>query len=805
MNAAAFVPSPDQASPDVRHARSRSEIEDGHPVGLEHRTRLNSNQSLDRPSFKHRRVHGKALDLGLQSAIPEEGSTSPPTSQSPSSASRPDLDMMHPTVFRAAHKLSSINWIGSSPMFGHMPDLQDHMDSQPDISSAIPNGTFNSSSLLPLNNSPLALLDINSAYHAGSPASANQGKKRQGYYYVDGGGARLPRVKKRRLNVDAFEYPPLDIQSPGDFYFAIPHIPESSSAKPRVDFVTYTAITAAFRDHCIHNTLLQPCFEDTPFIPLNTMNHLIDLYIAHMHPLLPFLHLSSMDLNQCSWVLALAVATFGTHFLNDPQSRNLNIAMQEFLRRVLLTTHANLDKTSQSKFEELWLAQASLLSCLGGFFSGNARLHRNAYNARSALCAFCIESWALPDYIEEDRPEGHDDSIWLSWCFNESVRRTGYAIWLLDSMLAYEMDYSPLLSLAHAKVPLPCPEIMFDARNPREWLTLSRLATPMPSLIVACELLYTKKHINIITGEYSRVLLIHAIFQRTWDIERYIRQPLSHLVPISSISSSSPSSSSAAATRSAIPTTTSSPSTTPPSILPSASLHSAWLNAACAALNVLHWGANACVAAQSGTEHPTILHLHLAHIALLAPLPHLARLAYHIAGITPFRCPADEEHARAVVLDWIRGEDAQDRARLAVIRAGGIFWHVRRYSSSGFYEPAAVFHATLVLWAYSFFARPAHYHHHHPSHPSHHPAHPVQSPSSDTEESEVINLDRPLDDELASAFVRRGARMRAYLTGVGGLADEGSAARVVRRGAGLYNYRRREERRREEREGNVMI
>src|SRR5690606_14469586 len=50
------------------------------------------------------------------------------------------------------------------------------------------------------------------------------------------------------------------------------------------------------------------------------------------------------------------------------------------------------------------------------------------------------------------------------------------------------------------------------------------------------------------------------------------------------------------------------------------------------------------------------------------------------------------------VLTWAH----QDRykARLAVIHAGAVFWHIRRYASHSIMEPFTVFLAALVLWAF---------------------------------------------------------------------------------------------------------
>lgn len=111
-----------------------------------------------------------------------------------------------------------------------------------------------------------------------------------------------------------------------------------------------------------------------------------------------------------------------------------------------------------------------------------------------------------------------------------------------------------------------------------------------------------------------------------------------------------------------------------------------------------------------------------------------------------------------------------------MIHAGVLFWHVRRYSIDAFYEPQSVFLATLALWAYGSFAK-------HTS--STIKSAPVEgnNEGGELEEEELepssMQLDRPADDELVQMFVKRGAGMKAMITGVGNLCSVKGPGRVL--------------------------
>lgn len=256
-------------------------------------------------------------------------------------------------------------------------------------------------------------------------------------------------------------------------------------------------------------------------------------------------------------------------------------------------------------------------------------------------------------------------------------------------------------------------------------------------------------------GEFSRVLCIHALFRRTWEVEEYFKQPLSVWTPtaekqsISSIERSMPD------------------------WLPGIQTYSNWRNSACDVLDILHWHANSIIGVASGMEHPTVLHLHLARVVLLTPFTRIVQLARFLSGEDKPESDAELASTRAYVQRWAL-ED-QHKARLAMIHSGVLFWHVRRYSADAFYEPSSVFLATLAMWAYGTFAA--------------HTSKEGESPQDDADASSLfptlMQLDRPSDDELVQLYVKKGANMRAIITGVGNLCSTRGPVRVLVEGGKL--------------------
>jgi hypothetical protein len=342
------------------------------------------------------------------------------------------------------------------------------------------------------------------------------------------------------------------------------------------------------------------------------------------------------------------------------------------------------------------------------------------------------------------------------------------------------------------------------------------------SLLEAVEILYKKKKIDPGIGEFGRILLIHGLYRRTWEVAKYHKYSLSNWTP------------------SAQKTDQPSEKLTHLSTwLPANPIFSKWRNSACDCLDILHWSANSTAALNEGVEHPTILHLHLARLILLTPVITIRDIASTIVRssihLSPRGVPSEtlDVRERVEIIGWV--DEDQHKARLSLVHAGAIFWHVRRYSCDSIIEPFAVYLASLVVWAYATFSRPKGQKHltqnneqssssnrqhlserglnysvtesslsvsHSIAGPARQPFptggsstnYPINSSHSSppqlSEHAEAlepdltfIQLDRPCDDELVQSFVLHGNRMTPYMSRVGDICGIDGPRKVLLEGA----------------------
>ena len=602
---------------------------------------------------------------------------------------------------------------------------------------------------------------------------------------------------------------------------------------------THQVIKQHFLQLCAGGSSGFALFESDCFPSVKTVNACIQLYFEHFHKGFPLVHKPTflgMGLPQPHWLLLLAVAAIGSNYADIAESADFREAFQEFLRRAT----SLIAEVYRAHHLFIPIAQARLLNLVGLATSSTQQLRSHVPRYHVELARSCLEAAILQDIRANDAAQanGHHSSItdtvehqWLVWIQQESRHRSGYFIWLIDCTLGYLSDSRPLCTLDDARAPLPCSEALWNAESAGTWSKLHKGYPVQPSLCSAVETLYMKKSVGSTFSDLSHILLIHALYQKTWDTGKHIKQPLSDWVPTAKTRGfqSTPSKDTF--------------------WLPSYPLYENWRNSACDCLDVLHWHASSLVAKASGLEHTTVLHLHLARVILLTPFQEIHDLVSSLIGrygksstATFFvhdgsyqtQNIAKLPQVRQITWRWLR-ED-QHKARLAMIHAGSVFWHVRRYSTNSLYEPVAIYLASIALWAYGSYKTAALGSRGNSTHPkttanggTGPPQRPVdgsnipppdnfdnlpaQSPlntatspppqdprarspsvsstasSSSTSDTHptFIHLDRPCDDEIVTHFVRQGHAMSGNMSNVGDICA--APEKVLKEGAKLLKSR----------------
>lgn len=580
-----------------------------------------------------------------------------------------------------------------------------------------------------------------------------------GQFYADGGTARLPRMRKRR----AMSSYAVHEHSKRKFSMLItPDLTNLPSDVEWIDTQGYAELQSQYSNLCSSVTTVFAQFEAVELPHKTLFDHLCDLYIENCSSVIPFLHTPTLRLRKQHPLLILAIAAVGSHYLKDEHANRFVLSMHEFVRRVLFFAAESADAFEMDATTHY---RITFLHAVGATYCGDDALKDHTLNIKPSLATFFLSR----NQSQAKTVDTEDD--WYHWIEQESDLRLRHCTWLLDCIWSFQLQMRTTLSLSDAKLALPVNEKLWNATTASQCIQLMRSSKSSLDLASSVDGLYTSKKVVADAGEFARILLIYGLHRRLSEVAIYHSQRLSHWVPKDQNT----------------PQTTIMPES--PIWLPSVPAFRQWQNLTCDSLDVLHWTANATIGEASGFEHPTVLHLHLARVVLLTPIREIVNLARYLASEKGAKSEVEVMVDRQAVHRWALQH--QYKARLAAIHAGVVFWHVRRFSANAFYEPTAVAHAALVLWAFSAFSsktatppgllgidkvRDSAFANADPD---------AECNTSDSESSSdtIILLDRPADDEIVQEFVLNGPRMRANMTGVGDLYGEKGPERVVREGS----------------------
>ncbi|KAJ5160007.1 uncharacterized protein N7482_007011 [Penicillium canariense] len=603
--------------------------------------------------------------------------------------------------------------------------------------------------------------------HVGSESSPHSESvdsgNRSADYYVDGGGARLPRYRKKQApwssSTDAAAVTEQALFENGARKFGFPNVQEIPMenisekvlqfARP-IEVTTYNEIYRNFLLLCRTDNPFFETFESENFPTTEESSRYLAYYFDSFQAVYPIFHILTFDPNQCHWILTLALLAVGCHSSSIHEADECTTAFHEMLRRAIYVEKEKHHAGSVS----LDLLQAMLLNCIGLLHSGNEKDKLSAFGAFKDLVTLANDEKLLSSTKPLRESNGNScEDLWQKWIKDETRKRTGYCVWLLDCTLAYYFDERPILSLDDGQAALPAHEELWQSTSMEGWKQLWDQSTVNESLYDAVHTLYIEKRLVSGIGEFSHILLIHALYHRMWEVGDYFRRPLSFWNPTAKKQSR----------ETAIPSGS--------VWLPGIPSYSKWRNSACDCLDILHWTANSTVAKAAGLEHPTILHLHAARLILLAPFREIRSLATSLATDKLRWSKRHQAIEWQYIWRWIKHD--QYKARLSIIHAGVTLWHVRRYSTNAFHEPVAAFLAVLTLWAYGSC---------HAYAPQDSSPYTQASRNEPSQEPSFIHLDRPCDDELVQLFVREGHSMRGNITGVGDICAPEGPERILRIG-----------------------
>ena len=229
--------------------------------------------------------------------------------------------------------LSAANW---SQQFNPFPPAEVTLQN---------NNNFQNTNAYPAVPTPTSN-DQHRAEHASPPAgdrssqAPSSGKETvaSGEFYLDGDGARLPRVKRRRLlskTTTDQSTARLSLELRSSEAFSPDSINDHSSPTEFImDAEMHRILHMVFEETCIRASLGALAYDSTSFPSPEALSQFVRLYFEYFHPITPFLHIGTFRNSNPHYALIAAMAAVGSHYAERVDGIFVS-SMHEYVRRTI--------------------------------------------------------------------------------------------------------------------------------------------------------------------------------------------------------------------------------------------------------------------------------------------------------------------------------------------------------------------------------------------------------------------------------------------------------------------------------------
>ncbi|KAL5313528.1 hypothetical protein ACEPPN_017948 [Leptodophora sp. 'Broadleaf-Isolate-01'] len=278
----------------------------------------------------------------------------------------------------------------------------------------------------------------------------------------------------------------------------------------------------------IRNEFSRPEISDALFPPAEALDYFLRLYVRHIQPRYPVLHLPTFDIYSSPPLMLIAMMFLGSSHSSVDRGR--------FSR--LFHEHLRIACMRKQELEKKWLRSIDnvltyFLLCLAGTWSGSKHSYEFAEGGRGILVTACrrarlldcrpVSRVEIDPYLQPGR--SHLEAVWLAWIETERRKRLGMSIYIFDCQYPALFNNQPYVSKAETtNCVFPCSEELWEAHNAETWkMLVGPPDMPPPTYYLhALNCCLLRKWIKpsppiVKAGEFGKIVLMYALHTHIFE------------------------------------------------------------------------------------------------------------------------------------------------------------------------------------------------------------------------------------------------------------------------------------------------
>ncbi|KAL4866900.1 hypothetical protein BDV12DRAFT_129294 [Aspergillus spectabilis] len=294
------------------------------------------------------------------------------------------------------------------------------------------------------------------------------------------------------------------------------------------------AVTTQCRDHIVSELQDYANVVSDQTIPSrHTLSRCLTGYLTGYHDHYPFLHIPTFSIEACPLHLVLSMAALGAQYCREHDTsmslfRVAKAVTLEHIRRDLQWNgnqdHPKIASRRGESQDILESVQSLLMLTSVSCWFEHYPPHYEALYIRSLM-----ETLMRKDGLNE---LPHQDGSWESWIRNESAKRTKLIVFCFFGIHTIVFDVPSMILTEEITLDLPCTEQEWTSPTAGQWIECRQHTRGGPKIQDALNSLFTRTlgaggQLESFTS-LGGYVLIHAIIQNIWLIQKACRVPVSN-------------------------------------------------------------------------------------------------------------------------------------------------------------------------------------------------------------------------------------------------------------------------------------
>jgi hypothetical protein len=249
------------------------------------------------------------------------------------------------------------------------------------------------------------------------------------------------------------------------------------------------------------------------FFEAESMQNFCSLYFNNYNAHFPILHQPTFTPQMVPPLLMIAVLTLGATLSPDESHFETAERIQDSLRFLIFNSEAF------SPPAPLWCLQALLLCQAQQKMFSTRKHHEMAHIFHSAIITLMRRGSSYSADRGTSQEPSSLDKAWRSWIDRELGLRAAYFAFVMDAQHASIFGHTPALSVSDLRLPLPCPDRLWDATSASRWKREQARQEDMPEFLPTLRAVLARMPLSSAFCAFSRFIILHGIFSLAKHME----------------------------------------------------------------------------------------------------------------------------------------------------------------------------------------------------------------------------------------------------------------------------------------------